>query len=215
MIKAVIFDLDGVIADSEPLSGRATDMVLGKYGIRLTPDEKLRAFGRRSPDIFSDALRARRMDGDIRRMVSEKDEILISLISRGLRKICNSVEAVEQLRRKGLLVALATSSHREKMEMELKQLGIEEMFPVKVNGDEVSRGKPDPEIFLKAAQRLGVKPPECAVVEDSTFGVMAAKAAGMLAIGFDSPNSPGQDLSPADHVLSDLSGLLGLLSPKN
>jgi HAD superfamily hydrolase (TIGR01509 family) len=204
MIKAVIFDLDGVIADSEPLSGKSTDMVLERHGIKLTPAEKLEAFGRRSPDIFRDALSKRNINADVDGMVRLKDRLLLGMIKKSLKSVPGSLEAVKRLKEGGLRVALATSSHEEKMRMELRELGITGLFGVTVNGSEVERGKPDPEMFLKAAEKLGVKPRECAVIEDSTFGVQAAKAAGMLAVGFRSPNSPGQDLSSADIVVDDL-----------
>ncbi len=207
MIRAVIFDLDGVIADSEPISGKSTAMVLARRGVTLTDDERLKAFGRRSPDIFSDALRARGKAFDSRAievMVAEKNSLMLSLMKGSLRAIPGSVELVNALSRSGLKLALATSSHRDKMEMEVKELGIKGLFSAVVTGDDVSRGKPDPEIFLLAASKLGVKPAECAVIEDSSFGVQAAKSAGMFAIGFASPNSPGQELSSADARVSDI-----------
>lgn len=209
MIKAVIFDLDGVIADSEPISGESTRIVLEKHGIRMTGDERRNAFGRRTRDIFRDALSSRNRAGDVGEMVREKDRIFLGMMKGKLKSIPDSVELVRSLKGRGIMVALATSSHEEKMRAELDELGISGLFPVRVNGDEISRGKPDPEIFISAARKLGVEPSECAVVEDSAFGVMAAKSAGMTAIGFLSPNSPGQDLSPADAVIRDISEVSG------
>lgn len=206
-IKAVIFDLDGVIADSEQISGKSTAQVLGKRGIMLTDDERRLAFGRRSPDIFSDALRARGIgfsEADIETMVEEKNAIMLRSMKAGLKAIPHSIGLVKLLSGKGLKLALATSSHTKKMEMEVSKLGIKGLFSAVVTGSDVSRGKPDPEIFLLAAKRLGVPPPECAVIEDSSFGVQAAKAAGMFAIGFESRNSPGQDLSAADAAVKDI-----------
>jgi HAD superfamily hydrolase (TIGR01509 family) len=213
---AVIFDLDGVIADSEPLSGRATEMVCRKYGIERTDRERRDSFGRKQRDIFSDVLSARNRHEDIGGMVAEKDRIMESMIRKeGLRPVRGSLEFVASLKGNGLRVALATSSSFEKMDAELKTLGIGGLFEVKVCGDEVSRGKPDPEMFLRAAEKLGVAPSECAVIEDSTFGVQAAKAAGMLSIGFRSPNSPGQDLSAADIVVDDLREAAGHLTAES
>jgi len=203
-IKAVIFDLDGVIADTEHLSERADEIVLGKYGIKMTEKEKHEAFGRRVEEIFEDALKARKIRLGTRKLVSEKDKVFLNLIRGKLRPIRNSLELVKFLRKNGYKVALATSSHMVKMDAELKELGIEKLFRIKINGDHVKKGKPDPEIFLKAAEKLKVNPGECAVIEDSAFGVQAAKRAGMMAIGFRSPNSPNQDLSGADMVVDDL-----------
>ena len=203
-VKAVIFDLDGVIADTEPLSAKADEIVLGRHGIRITPKEKHEAFGRKVEEIYDDAIKARGLNLDAKLLLEEKDEVFVGLIKGSMKPVKNSLELVGFLKKSGCRVALATSSHAVKMDAELKELGIASLFEVKVNGDEVKRGKPDPEIFLKAAKRLGMKPGECAVIEDSGFGVKAAKRAGMLAIGFRSPNSPGQDLSEADMVVDDL-----------
>jgi HAD superfamily hydrolase (TIGR01509 family) len=215
-VRAVIFDLDGVIADSEPISGKSTAMVLRKRGIRLTDEERRLAFGRRSPDIFRDVLRARGKkfsSDDIETMVEEKNAIMLGLMKGNLKAIPHSIRLVKLLLEKGIKLALATSSHEKKMEMEVEELGIKEPFSVIVTGSDVSKGKPDPEIFLLAARRLGVKPAECAVIEDSAFGVQAAKRAGMFAIGFASRNSPGQDLSVADVVVSDLGKACQILLP--
>ncbi len=204
MIKAVIFDLDGVIADTEHLSARADDISLAKHGIAMTQDEKHRAFGRRMEEIYADMLQARNIKMDIKQLVREKDEVFVRLIKGNMKPIKNSLELVGFLKKHGFKLALATSSHEEKMMPELRELGIEDLFETRVSGDDVSRGKPDPAMFLEAAKRLGVRPEDCAVIEDSAFGVQAAKNAGMYAIALRSPNSPGQDLSPADMMVDDL-----------
>ncbi len=203
-IKAVIFDLDGVIADSEPLSGKGTKMLFENHGIKLTDRERREAFGRRLPDIITDVLRARNIKLDIEKLMLERDEMFGELVRKHLRPIPNSIELVKWLRREGYRLALATSSHSSKMQLEIDHLGIGELFDVIVCGDDVRKGKPDPEIFLKAAEKLGVEPKDCAVIEDSQFGVQAAKFAGMRAIAFDSPNTHEQDLSMSDVVVDDL-----------
>lgn len=203
-IKAIIFDLDGVIADSEHISAKADVTVLSKLGIVMTEEEKTRAFGRRTEEIYGDVLRERKLTMNMERLVREKNRVFIGLIKGNLRPLKDSVELVKFFIEKGFKVALATSSHVEKMTSELRELGIENLFEIKVTGDDVYKGKPDPEMFLKAAGRLGVKPGECAVIEDSAFGVQAAKNAGMFAIAFRSPNSREQDISGADMVVDDL-----------
>ena len=201
----MIFDLDGVIADSEPLSAKADDIVLAKHGIHKTQKEKEQSFGRRGEEIYGDLLRVRKLDIPVTAIIKEKTQVFESLIKGSLKPIRHSLELIGYLKSNGFRVALATSSHIEKALPELKELGIEGAFEVTVTGEEVKKGKPDPEIFLKTAQKLGVKPSECAVIEDSAFGVTAAKHAGMFTIGFRSPNSRGQDLSRADLAVSDLS----------
>jgi HAD superfamily hydrolase (TIGR01509 family) len=209
MIKAVIFDLDGVIADSEPLSAQADDIILSRYGIRKTEREKRDAYGRRFEEIYRDLLGARKMHMDIEKLGREKLEAFGSLVKNNLKPVKNSIELVEFLGEAGFRLALATSSQFEKMDLEVRELGIESLFGTVVTGEMIKKGKPDPEIFLKAAELIGTRPAECAVIEDSAFGVQAAKRAGMFAIGFRSPNSPGQDMSSADIVVDDLDEVKG------
>ena len=204
MVTAVIFDLDGVIADSEPLSGEATGLALEKYGIKMTDKERNEAFGRRTKDIVSGVLKVRGVEINIDDIIAEKDRIFRDLILGKLEAIPNSIELVRWLRDKGFKLALATSSHKEKMKLEVSELGVAELFDTIVTGDDVRKGKPNPEIFLKAAKKLDVKPEHCAVIEDSQFGVQAAKTAGMKTIAFDSPNTHNQDLSMADVVVKSL-----------
>ena len=205
MIRAVIFDLDGVIADSEHLSTQADDIVLERYGIKMTEKETKEAFGRRVEEIFGDLLKARKLNISIPDLVKEKDTVLDKLMLGKLKPIRNSLALIGFLQRKGFKTALATSSHEDKMVVELRELGIEDLFLVKLTGDDVTKGKPDPQIYLMAAKKLGVSPEECAVIEDSAFGIQSAKNAGMYAIALRSPNSEGQDLSKADLVVNDLS----------
>lgn len=203
-IRAVIFDQDGVIADSEPLSGKTTQAVLRKHGIEMTPDEKRDAFGRKLSEIVRDVFAARNRHIDMDDIISEYMESILELIEKELKPIENSIELVSFLKDSGFKVAIATSSGEKKMEATLKKFGIEELFDARVSSSEVKHGKPSPEIFLKAAKKLAVKPEHCAVIEDSSFGLQAAKTAGMFAIGFMSPNTHGQDLSAADVVVEDL-----------
>lgn len=203
-LKAVIFDLDGVIADSEPLSARVDDVVLEKYGIKMTPEEKHNAFGRRKSEILGDVFESRNKQVDMEELITQCRRVLLEMMAEELKPIKNSIELVKFLKDSGFEVAVATSSSSYKLENSLKKLGIEDMFEIKVSCDDVKRGKPDPEIFLKTAEKLKLEPEQCAVIEDSRFGVQSAKAAGMFTIGFRSPNSSGQDLSAADKVVDDL-----------
>ena len=204
MIKAFIFDLDGIIADSEHFSEEAGIKVWARYGVRMTRKERKEAIGRRVEEIFEDMLKARNLKMSIPKLVKEKDAIFNKIIKGTMKPIRNSIELVKSLKEKGYEVAIATSSHTIKMDAELKELGIDHLFDVKINGDHIKKGKPNPEIFLVAAKKLGVMPEECAVIEDAEYGVQAAKNAGMYAIALHSPNSPNQDLSKADMVVDDL-----------
>ena len=211
-IKAAIFDLDGVIADSEPFSEKADEIVLARHGIFKTEKEKHEAFGRRTEEIFGDVLKARNIDLSTERLIEEKDHVFTGLIKGNLKLIRNSLELIDFFKRKGFKLALATSSHRKKMTAELRELGTEDLFRTIITGDDVKKGKPNPEIYLRAARALGVRPEESAVIEDSGFGVLAGKNAGMFTIGFRSPNSRGQDISRADLIIDDLAEVIDYFS---
>jgi HAD superfamily hydrolase (TIGR01509 family) len=170
----------------------------------LTEQEKKNAFGRRAVDIYTDAVKARNRHEDIEKMLQERSMVFNKMVEEELRPVPGSIELVKWARDNGFMVALGTSSPLEKMKSETRKLGIGGLFSLKVNGDMVKRGKPFPDIFLLTAKKLGLKPEECAVVEDSENGVKAAKAAGMFTIGFNSPHSPNQDRSMADAVVNDL-----------
>lgn len=113
-------------------------------------------------------------------------------------------QLIEQLKDSGIKLGLASSSSREFIEMILKSLNIIDKFDVILSGEEVKKGKPAPDVFLKTADLLGVNPCDCIVLEDSEHGITAAKAAGMKCIAYENPNSGNQDLSLADAVVKTL-----------
>ena len=104
-------------------------------------------------------------------------------------------------------MAVASSSMYERIERTAKSLGVDDCFDVYVSGEQLKRPKPAPDIFIKAAELLGVSPSECIVIEDSGNGVNAAKAAGMACVGYINPGSGDQDLSAADYLVESLEGL--------
>jgi len=207
MIKAVIFDLDGVLADTEHMSSQADDTVLARHGIWLTEEEKIRAYGRRMEEIFGDVIRDRGLRIDVSKLVGEKDSTFEELIKGSLKPMQGAGKILAALKKTGLKIGLATSSGSKKMENTLNELSISGYFDVMSSGDHVQKGKPHPEVYIKTAKKLGVEPAECIVVEDSEFGIMSAKAAGMMCIAIKSPNTRGQDFSGADYLADSLAGV--------
>jgi beta-phosphoglucomutase family hydrolase len=211
MIKAVIFDLDGVLVDSEPFSGEASSKALREFGIELTPEERTRAFGRTDLDIASYAIKLRGLDLNPRELVKRKDAVYSEIIKGKLRPMPHTRELIELLRSKGIPFALASSGTPGKIRATLSEIGFEDIFDTIVSGEDISRGKPHPEIFLKAAEKLGMEPGDCLVVEDAQAGIEAAKAAGMRCIALRSPSTYGQDFSKADRIIDSLEELEGEL----
>lgn len=184
-VGAVIFDMDGVLSDTQSIHAQVESDFLRQYGIELSPEEITREFGGTTgeemfPRIF--ARYGKRLD-HLPEIVERKWQKMTE-VSRGrIRPMPGALDLVAALRGRGLPLALASSSRRSYIELVLDELGIRVAFQVIVSADEVAHSKPEPDIFLLAAERLGVPARFCLVIEDSVSGMRAAKSAGMYCIG--------------------------------
>ena len=176
---ALIFDMDGVLVDSEPLHKRAKERAFGEFGIVL-PESVYDSYkGRPDATMMPEILKARGWPTDkIQKLAQRKNEIFDE-IKHELEAVPGAVDFVlwAETRYK---IALATSASPRNREAAFAVLGIGERFPVMIDSTGHTRPKPDPEVFLLAMQRLGVKPDDCWIIEDSINGLRAAKAAGAL-----------------------------------
>jgi HAD superfamily hydrolase (TIGR01509 family) len=206
-ITAVVFDMDGVLVDSEPLHLRATQATLGARGASYSERDNRAFFGATDVEL----LRVLRILFDLPEptaaLVDVKTEHLIALIRGEARPLPGVPEVPLGLRARGLSLALVTASRRPIIEAVLETIGLDGGFDAIVSGEEVARGKPAPDGFLMAARRLGVEPARCLVVEDSRNGVLAGKAAGMLVAAVPCPATSHEDFSAADLVLPSLEAL--------
>ncbi len=207
MIRAVIFDMDGVIVDSEPLHIEAEKQILRKYGVEISTDELRTYTGTTAEFEFTDLIRKYRLNTTVDRLFREKETILFRLLEEQTKPIKGVVRLIKSLKRHGLKLAIASSGHRKLVHYFLKRLRIANHFDSVICAEDITRSKPDPEIFFKAAKSLGLDPAECTVIEDSTLGVEAAKSAGIKCLAFRNPNSGNQDLSKADLVIDDFAKL--------
>ncbi len=181
-MTAVIFDCDGTLVDSEPLARTAWERALAAHGYALTDADADASVGLPYPRVH--AYFAERVPlPAVEPFWGELSAELFALIDSDLVRFDDAVEAARELRSRGIPVAVASSSPRERLERTLGRAGLLEAFDVAVSGDEVACGKPAPDMFLLAASKLGVAPEECIVVEDSPPGVQAGVAAGMTTIG--------------------------------
>jgi HAD superfamily hydrolase (TIGR01509 family) len=204
-VGAVIFDCDGTLVDSEPLAGSAWVRSLAPYGYAVTAADLEACVGLPFPRVH--AYFAQRAGSplpeaaDFWRVYAGE---LFALIDAGLATFPDAVEAAAELRRRGVAVAVASSSPRERLDRTLARAGLAGAFAVTVAGDEVRRGKPAPDMFLEAARRLGVAPDSCVVVEDSPPGVQAGLAAGMATVGVCRVPGTEGGLAAADVVVTAL-----------
>ena len=207
MIKAIIFDMDGVIVDSEPMHIEAEKQILLKYGVKISPDELRTYTGTTAEFEFTDLIRKYSLNTTVDTLFREKETILFGLLERQTKPTKGVVRLIKSLKRHGLKLAIASSGHRKLVQYFIRKLKIASHFDSVVCAEDITRSKPDPEIFLKAAGSLGLDPAECMVIEDSTLGVEAAKSAGMKCIAFRNPSSGNQDFSKANLVIDDFTKL--------
>ena len=205
-MEAFIFDMDGVIIDSEPLHSRVKMETFAHFGLPFDEGDLAQYMGRTSVDIFSDVLKKEhRTDVSVQEIVNYKHAHYLELAVGGaLEAIPGSLELIARLRAAGVQLALATSSWRRVVDAILVQFDLTEAFASVISGSELPKSKPDPAIYRLSAEALGVDPRKCVVLEDTAAGVAAAKGAGMYCIGFRSPHSGVQDLSRADEIVDDL-----------
>jgi len=205
MLKAVLFDMDGVIIDSEPLHFRSDQLLMKTFGIEMSVADLEVYVGMRDPDMLSQIILKYGLNTSLSELLSMQLNHKISLLREAdAFAIDGIVDLIQSISDHHIHIGLASSSSRVFIEAVLDKLGIASHFDCIISGYEVEKGKPDPDIFLKAASLLGVSPEHCLVIEDSAHGVKAAHAAGMKCIGFQNPNSGNQDLSNAEMIVRSI-----------
>jgi HAD superfamily hydrolase (TIGR01509 family) len=206
---AVIFDMDGVLVDSEHLHTRATRLLLADHGL---PDwdesESDDYIGLTDVESFSKLKARHGLAGDPADYAARYAERVIAVLRAEAKPIDGVRDVLPALLARGYRLALASSSRPEVIAATLEAIGVRRLFEVVVSAAEVARGKPSPDVFLEAAKRLGVSPSECVVVEDSHNGVRAARAAGMRCVAIPCGPTLQQDFAQASVVLGALRDLL-------
>lgn len=205
---AVIFDNDGVLVDSEGISEEAFLRAAREQGVMVDPARMPLYCGLTDADIARDLERLGAGKLDLPRFEARKSALYFELAGAepGVRAFAGARTLAESLRDAGIPFAVASSGSARKVAFNLERAGLADLFPParRVSAEQVRRGKPDPEIFLKAAALLGVTPTQCMVLEDSINGLKGARAAGMTAIGVATTFAAHQIAPFADHVTESL-----------
>lgn len=209
--SAVIFDLDGLLVDSEPVQLEAWTVYLRRFNEELTPKLRASMYGRRLVDTSQTVVETLDLPVDAAEVARERDAIFLQMVPGAVFPMPGARELVTELRNRGTPIALATSGHRRYVDLVLESAGLAGMFTVEVTGEMVEHGKPAPDTFLRAARELDLPPETCLVLEDSPNGVRAAKAAGMTCFAIPGPEGRRADYADADRVLRSLQDVLPLL----
>ena len=208
----VIFDMDGVLVDSYRAHFASWNVMLAEHGRAVTEAEFVTTFGRTSREIIAALWPDGRLsDGQIAALDARKEEAFREILAREFPAMPGAAGLLRSLDVDGFALAIGSSGPPENVELVLDRLGLRRLFRAVVTGMDVTRGKPDPQVFLLAAQRLGIPAARCVVVEDAPPGIAAARAAGMASVGLASTGRTREMLAAADLVVDSL----GELSPED
>lgn len=211
-ISGVIFDMDGVIIDSEPAHFRVERQMFKELGFSLTTEEQESFLGTSGFEMFHRLKEGIGFPDTVESLVEEeRTRYLRELESGRIPTVPGVSDLIADLSEAGMSLAVASSAPHEQINLVLHRYNIAQHFQVRVSGDDVPRSKPDPAIFLRTAELLRMTPNECVVIEDSSAGVEASATAGMRCIAFDAPAAPSQDLSAADVRVESMEDIRRLL----
>jgi beta-phosphoglucomutase family hydrolase len=202
-LEAVIWDMDGVLADTASHHFRAWHEIFARRGIKFTEADFKRGFGIRNDAIIKNILGKAITRDEIETIAKEKEAIFRRLIGKRIKPLPGAIELVRELHKRGIKMAIASSTVMANIHLIIGSLGIEKYFQAFITGHDVTEGKPSPQVFLLAAKRLGVEPRNCLVVEDAVAGVKAARSAGMHCLAISNTH-PREKLAEADLIVDSL-----------
>jgi len=200
-LEAVLFDMDGVIIDSEPLWSDAEKQLLARRNLPYSPALKTAMMGRDARGAVGYLIEHYSLTERLGKLIEERNQLIAELFKEHLKAIPGALDLVRSVIAAGILTGLVSSSPKPLVELALEKLVTTGLFDLTLSGDQVVRGKPAPDIYITAAEKLGVKPEYCLVIEDAPHGVAAAKDAGMCCLAISTSVSV-VELAMADKVVS-------------
>jgi beta-phosphoglucomutase len=209
-IKAVIYDVDGTMVNSEPLHVEAWDKALSLHNSGLTnlSDEFRATMAGKKPYVIAEEIVSElNLSTTATDLLREKTALFMQAAESFLVGMPDVVESVNLLKDNGYTLAIGTSLDRKYLDIVLEKLNIRDQFDVIVTGDQIKNGKPHPETYLTVAAQLELPPAQCLVLEDAQSGIQSAKAAGAWCIAVKNENAVAQNTSEADITISSLSEL--------
>jgi HAD superfamily hydrolase (TIGR01509 family) len=203
-IKAVVFDLDGLMFNTEDIFNEVGRLVLARRGKELTPDLLQQMMGRRAPEAIQRMIEFHALPDTVPGLIDETRVLFMELAGDRLAPMPGLYTLLEHIETRGLIKGVATSSGRRYLEEILNRFELLERFHVTLAAEDVTHGKPHPEIYLTAAGRLGVAPGEMLVLEDSHAGTSAGVSANAVVVSVPNNHSRYQDFSHAAYVATRL-----------
>jgi beta-phosphoglucomutase len=204
MIKGVLFDMDGVLVDSEPFICKAAIMMFEELGFKVMPEDFHPFVGMGENRYIGGVAEKHGIHIDIEKVKARTYEIYEKIVQGNISALPGAHEFISECRKRGFRLALATSADRVKMEVNLREIGMSSAtFNFIVTGLDVSNKKPFPDIYIKAAESIDLDPQECLVVEDAISGIKAGKAAGCRCLAVTS-SFEAKALAEADWICGSL-----------
>lgn len=202
--RAVIFDMDGVICDSEPLYAEALDDVLGRHGIVLDPADHRAVIGSSISFTWRYLIDRFELDGDTQIWTQIYDQSVAEVLSTKATASDGLHRLLERLKANGVRIGLATGSTTRWANIILDRLGVVAYFEAIATADMVLASKPAPDLYLLSASKLGISTENCLALDDTPRGIAAANAAGMTTVGVRTESTAGMDISAADYAIDRL-----------
>jgi HAD superfamily hydrolase (TIGR01509 family) len=208
MLEAIIFDMDGVLVDSEYTYFQSKSQILSEAGHEVEDSYHFQFMGTTSDYMWEKMKQEFSLPLSVAEYIQQMTALRQAIIKRdGIRVIPHVQEFVKGLSQAGLKLAVASSSSLAEIKVNLAEIGLSEYFSEVVSTEEVEHSKPAPDVYLAAAERIGIMPENCLGIEDTKNGTGAVRNAGMVCVGFANPAFPKQDLAFADRVVSSFSEL--------
>ena len=208
MLEAIIFDMDGVLVDSEYTYFQSKSQILSEAGHEVEDSYHFQFMGTTSDYMWEKMKQEFSLPLSVAEYIQQMTALRQAMIKRdGIRVIPHVQEFVKGLSQAGLKLAVASYSSLAEIKVNLAEIGLSEYFSEVVSTEEVEHSKPAPDVYLAAAERIGIMPENCLGIEDTKNGTGAVRNAGMVCVGFANPAFPKQDLAFADRVVSSFSEL--------